>query len=218
MCFYLFYKLKETVRRRNFKSQCIILTAKMSQRSTFFPLPFYNFGNFQTKGSFMDIFPQLKEGIDVPLKNSDLQKISRACSTTFLPQDFATIILSVPPLKNALKLLHLKELQEQSKSLCKRKEDPSVLRVGSKCYQQLVSFSWAKSLTEWQERAPDVLDTLSAIAVPDTYLSSPKRADAIIPPLCTACSILLNTRNAELSLVQKMVSVVLGLGGCSKMV
>lgn len=184
----------------------------------FFLLPFYDFGNFQTKGSFIDIFPQLKEGIDVPLKNSELQKISRACSTTFLPQDFATIILSVPPLKNALKLLYLKELQDQSKSLCKKKEDPSVLRVGSKCYQQLVSFSWAKSLTEWQERAPDVLDTLSTIAVPNNYLSSLQRADAIIPPLCTACSILLNTRNAELSLVQKVVSVVLGLGGCSKMV
>ena len=94
----------------------------------------------------------------------------------------------------------------------------SGFRVGSKCYQQLISFSWAKSLTEWQERAPDVLDTLSAIAVPDNYLSSRQRADAMIPLSCTACSILLNTRNAELSLVQKMVSVVLGLGGCSKMV
>ena len=94
----------------------------------------------------------------------------------------------------------------------------SVLRVGSKCYQQRISFSWAKSLTEWQERATDVLDTLSAMAVPDNYLSSPQRADAIIPPLCTACGILLNTRNVELSLVQKVVSVVHGLGGCSKMV
>lgn len=189
----------------------------MSQ-NRLFSRPFYNFSIFQTKRSIIDLFPQLKEGLDIPLKNSELQKISRACSTTFLPQDFAIVILSVPPLKNALKLLHLKELQEQSKSLCKKKEDPSVLRVGSKCYQQLVSFSWAKSLTEWQERAPDVLDALSAIAVPYNYLSSPQRADAIIPPLCTAFSILLNTRNAELSLVQKMVSAVLGLGGCSKMV
>ena len=82
------------------------------------------------------------------------------------------MIWSVPPLKNALKLLYFKELQEQSKSLSKKKEDPSLLRVGLKCYQQLISFSWAKSLTEWLERAPDVLDTLSAIAVPDNYLSN----------------------------------------------
>ena len=126
--------------------------------------------------------------------------------------------MSIQPLKNALKLLHLKELQEQSKSLCKKKEDSSVLRAGSKCYQQLVSFNWAKLLTEWQERAPDVLDAVTAIAVPENCLSQPKRADTIIPPLCTAFSTLMNTRNAELSLVQKMVSIVLGLGGCSKMV
>ena len=171
-----------------------MLNRQNESKIDFFSLPLYNFGNFQTKGSFIDISPQLKEALDVLLKNSELQKISRACSTTFLPQDFATMIWSVPTLKNALKLLYLRELQEQSKSLCKKKEDQSVLRVGSKCYQQLISFSWAKSLTEWQERAPDVLDTLSAIAVPDNYLSSPQRADAIIPPLCTACSILLNTR------------------------
>lgn len=85
-------------------------------------------------------------------------------------------------------------------------------------YHELVSFSWAKLLTEWQERAPDVLDTLTAIAVPDNALSRPQRADAIVPPLCTVFSTLLNARNAELSLLQKMVSVVLGLGGCSKMV
>ena len=192
-----------------------MLNCQSESKINFFSLLFYNFGNFQTKGSFIDIFLQLKEGLDVLLKNSELQKISRTCSTTFLPQDFATMIWSVPLLKNALKLLYLKELQQESKSLCKKKEDPSVLRVDLKCYQQLISSSWVKLLTEWQERAPDVLDTLSAIAVPDNYLSSPQRADAIILPLCTACSILVNTRNAELSLVQKMVAVVLGLGGCS---
>lgn len=163
-------------------------------------------------------FLQLRDGQDFPLKKSQLQTISDACTTTFLPKDFASVLVSIPPLKNALKLLYLKELQEQSKSFCKKKEDPSILRVGSKCYQELVSFSWAKLLTEWHEKAPDVLDALTAIAVPENSLSRPKRADAIVPPLCMAFSTLLNTRNAELSLVQKMVSVVVGLGGCSKMV
>ena len=37
----------------------------MSQQSTFFSLLFYDFGNFQTKGSFIDTFGQLKEGLDV---------------------------------------------------------------------------------------------------------------------------------------------------------
>ena len=66
-----------------------------------------------------------------------------------------------------------------------------------------------KLLTKWKERAPDVLDVATAIAVPESNcLSQPS----------TAVSTLLNTRNGELSIVQKLVSTVLGLGGCSKMV
>ena len=101
----------------------LMLNCQNESNIDFFSLLFYNFGNFQTKGSFINIFPQLKEGLDVPLKNSELQKISRACSTTFLLQDFATMIWSVPLLKNALKLLYLKGLQEQRKSLFKKKVD-----------------------------------------------------------------------------------------------
>ena len=63
-----------------------------------------------------------------------------------------------------------------------------------------------------------MLDAVIAIVVPENCLSLPKRADTIIPPLCAAFTILLNTRNTELSRVRKMISIVLGLGGCSKMV
>ena len=135
-----------------------------------------------------------------------------------LPGDTARALMTIPPLKNALKLQYLKELQEQSKGLCKKKENPSILRVGSNSYQELVSFKWAKLLLEWEERAPDVLDAVTAVAVPDNAFSQSKNADALIPPICTALSTLLNGRNAELSLVQKLVTVVIGLGGCSKMV
>ena len=102
--------------------------------------------------------------------------------------------------------------------MCKKKDNPSVLRAGSQCYDPLVSFNWAKLLTEWKERAPDVLDVATAIAVPENNCLSQPRKDAVVPPLCTAVSTLLNTRNGELSIVQKLVSTVLGLGGCSKVV
>ena len=69
-----------------------------------------------------------------------------------------------------------------------------------------------KLLTKWKERAPDVLDVATAIAVPENNcLSQPRKADAVVPSLCTAVSTLLNTRNGELSIVQKLVSTVLGL-------
>lgn len=138
--------------------------------------------------------------------------------TTVLPGDIAKEIISIPPLKNALKLLYLQDIQEQSKRLCRVKENSSILRVGSKSYKELFSFKWAKLLSEWEEKAPDVLDAVSAVAVTENALRKSHRADALIPPICTAVSILLNARDEKMSLMQKLVSVIVGIGGCSKMV
>ena len=103
---------------------------------------------------------------------------------------FTAVLMGISPLKNAMKLLYLNELQEQSKGLCKKKDNPSVLRAGSQCYDPLVSFNWAKLLSGWKERAPDVLDVATAIAVPDNNcLSQPRKADAVVPP-CVPLSVL----------------------------
>lgn len=165
-----------------------------------------------------NLFTQLTTDQNVPLKAGEVEKIALVLQTTVLPGDIAKEIISITSLKNAMKLFYLKELEEQSKGLCRIKEDPSILRVGSKSYKELVSFKWAKLLTEWEEKAPDVLDALAAVAVPENALKQPHRADALIPPICTALSTLLNARDEKMSLVQKLVAVIVGLGGCSKMV
>ena len=64
-----------------------------------------------------------------------------------------------------------------------------------------------------KERAPDVLDVLITIAV-----SKVKEDGSQLPPLCVAMGILMNTRFKELSLVQKLTSVVHGVGGATQMV
>ena len=103
---------------------------------------------------------------------------------------FTAVLMGISPLKNAMKLLYLNELQEQSKGLCKKKDNPSVLRAGSQCYDPLVSFNWAKLLSGWKVRAPDVLDVATAIAVPDNNcLSQPRKTDAVVPP-CVPLSVL----------------------------
>ena len=121
--------------------------------------------------------------------------------------------MGIPPLKKAMKLLYLKELQEQSKGLCKKKDNPSVLRAGSQCYDPLVSFNWAKLLTEWKERAPDVLDVATAIAVPENNcLSQSRKADVY------RCQYSSKHKKWRTEYCPELVSTVLGLGGCSKMV
>lgn len=66
---------------------------------------------------------------------------------------------------------------------------------------------------EMKERAPDVLDVLATIARPDIQPDGRK-----IPRIGAVYGILMNTRNRELSLVQKMNSVTLGAGQATKKV
>ena len=53
---------------------------------------------------------------------------------------------------------------------------------------------------------------------PDNAFSQSQKADALTPPICSALSTLFGVRNGELSLVKEMITVVVGLGGCSKVV
>jgi hypothetical protein len=77
-----------------------------------------------------------------------------------------------------------------------------------------VEFRWNNILTEMKERAPDVLDFMVAMAVPQLKGSDGRQ----IMPLCTAYGILMNVRCRELSLIQKMNAVLLGVGSATKRV
>ena len=61
------------------------------------------------------------------------------------------------------------------------------------------------SLTEMKQHAPDVLDVLATIAVPEIKEHA---AEQKIPPLCTAYGIFMNPRWKELSLIQKVNGTV----------
>lgn len=65
-----------------------------------------------------------------------------------------------------------------------------------------------------KERAPDVLDFMVAMAVPQLKGSDGRQ----IMPLCTAYGILMNVSCRELSLIQKMNAVLLGVGSATNRV
>ena len=69
-------------------------------------------------------------------------------------------------------------------------------------------------LKEMEERAPDVLDFLVAMAIPKLKGNDGRQ----VIPLCTAYGILMNVRCRELSLVQKINAVVLAVGNATKRV
>ena len=66
---------------------------------------------------------------------------------------------------------------------------------------------------EMRQHAPDVLDFLATIAVPQI-----KKIQQQIPPLCTAHGILMHSRWKELSLIQKLNGILLGFGNATERV
>ena len=66
-------------------------------------------------------------------------------------------------------------------------------------------------LNEMKDWAPDVLDFLATIAVPNLKDNGGQAA-----PLCVAYGVSMNQRFRQLSLVQKITSVLLGTGSATK--
>lgn len=118
-------------------------------------------------------------------------------------------------MKSYMKLEMLREIEEQCQQLCVRtKGQPSILRTSKEDQKNLSSsFSWMKIVDEMKNRAPDVLDFLVTVAAPKL-----KEDGRQIPAICQAYGLLMNTRCRELSLVQKVNTIILGRGGATKMV
>jgi len=132
------------------------------------------------------------------------------------PYEVTEAAMRISSLRNAMKNVFLKDVDKQcSNRKCARKSaQPSVLRVPTEHHKSLVEFHWNNILTEMKERAPDVLDFMVARAVPQLKGSDGRQ----IMPLCTAYGILMNVRCRELSLIQKMNAVLLGVGSVTKRV
>ena len=128
---------------------------------------------------------------------------------------FAEALIKLPEVKKCLQALFLKEIDEQCQMLCVRtRGQPSVLRTSKNDQKNLSSsFARVKILKEMRDRAPDVLDFLVTVAAPKR-----KGDGREIPPICQAYAILMNVRCRELSLVQKINTIVLSTGGATKKV
>ncbi|XP_078365968.1 uncharacterized protein LOC144650183 isoform X2 [Oculina patagonica] len=146
------------------------------------------------------------------LSPEDIKDIAAAIQLAN-PYEVAQAAMKISSLRNAIKNVFLNEVDAQCTSLCARKRtQPSVLRVPGEHHKTLVEFCWNDILTEMKERAPDVLDFMVATAVPKLKGNDGRQ----IMPICTAYGILMNVRCRELSLIQKMNAILLGVGNATK--
>ena len=96
--------------------------------------------------------------------------------------------MDIPQVKKCVYMLVLEHVNEKCQKLCsKTKEKSSVLRVSRADQKNLTEFKWIFILREIKERAPDVLDFLTTVAIPRV-----KEDTSQVPPLCTAFGLLMN--------------------------
>ena len=108
---------------------------------------------------------------------------------TSSPPALAETIMTIPLIKSCVKAIMLQDIDSQCQKLCNKKENPSVLRMTKDSEKELNKFQWISILSEMKEKTPDILDILSAVALPKVKVDGSQ-----IPRICTAYGLLMNTR------------------------
>ena len=124
------------------------------------------------------------------------------------------MIATIPTIQLAAKQLILKEVDKSCKSLCKRNENSSMLLDNS--YKGLAEFSFDLLWTELLGNHRFLVDLLNSVSGKNhKACDTPKDLQT---KYCFIYSVLMNARWHELSLVQRVNTVLIIEGGCSKQV
>lgn len=89
---------------------------------------------------------------------------------------------------------------------CAKEKKPSILRKNK--YPDMVDFSWDALFEELQSRCPILLDVMSTVV-------KSKKCD-VIPPLGLCYAILMQQRNHELSVIQRINTILFFRGECKE--
>ncbi len=161
----------------------------------------------------LDVFSMLKYcyskvlSADSLLSTQDQANLHEAISTGKL-STIATAMASVDSLRHNFKENVLHELEQDCKNIC-LKGEPSELRKNK--FGDMAEFEWQKLSSEMSNRCPFLLDVL--LRVMD---KSKEELSQIIPRLGLCYAILMQTRNRELSLVQRLNTVLFTHGNAKK--
>jgi replication fork clamp-binding protein CrfC len=125
-----------------------------------------------------------------------------------VPSNITTVVASIDSLTRSFKENILHELDQECVKLC-TKSEPSELRKN--CFDDMAAFDWKKLASEMSSRCPFLLDLLLAV-----MKKTKEDLNDILPRLGLCYSILMQTRNRELSLVQRLNTVLMTNGNAKK--
>mgnify|MGYP002803526002 CR=1 FL=1 len=145
---------------------------------------------------------------DTPLDTDTVHKLLNTVRSR-LPSLVAEAVLNIPSVKKQIEYKLLQELDKNCTKLCSKKSG-SILR--RKDYTDMVEFQWGSLFQEMSRRCSFLRDVFVTVAKCSNKSRDPE------PPICLCYSILLQQRNHELSLVQRINTVLLSEGNAKKMV
>ena len=157
---------------------------------------------------------------NVNIINNEQYNLLCSSILTRKPDVIADSICSIPSLLKSVKLLLIQEIEKSAKSLCRRDENGSKLL--DKSYISLAEFSPEKLWKELKSTQPFLINILNAISgklcddIDDN--DDDKTPNQLKIKYVFIYSILMNMRWHELSLFQRVNSILLVEGGCSKQV
>ena len=136
-----------------------------------------------------------------------MTKLEEAINTG-VPAIISTAIRSIESFSRNFREYLLHELDNSCKNICLRSE-PSKLRKNK--FLDMTGFEWQKLFSEMSKRCSFLLDVLLTV-----MNTAKEECDEVMPRLGLCYAILMQTRNRELSLVQRLNTVLLTNGNAKK--
>lgn len=148
-----------------------------------------------------------------PLSIVDKSQLEIAVSSR-LPHLIVSTLWKIPELR----LLCVRYLLNDLDSQCNKISSNAFLKVCNKDIQSLAQFDWRFMILELASIAPDVIDFIISISVPveRERLNKVKCGDRRMPALGMALAIILHERSSTCSAVQRLLSLLMVDGTCSK--
>ena len=115
----------------------------------------------------------------------------------------------------------LSDVAMQCENLGKTEKGGKPFILKDKSYEALKTFTWYKILEEGQKRCPDVIDFISTICAPAHWeaVNKAKKGETRIPAIAgLAYAVMMHQTNQQLSLVQRMNTMILCHAHAEKMV
>ena len=138
-----------------------------------------------------------------PQHLSSLFAVLKKPSLTIL----AKAITDIPALKEEIVNLLSSEISSVSKSLGARKHNPSVLMA--KDFESLKTSNIEDMVAEFKAKFPSLFNQILALMIPEDKKKSPEHYQRVLPRIAMVYSVMLFTRNNELSLFQRQLTMAM---------